>query len=96
MLPAMETPDELKRRARCEQHLLGRLQLAAAHLADVKRGQVWAIVAPHQAGLSIRQIATGTQLSPSRVHQLLNSEEARILHATFTIDSGIQLCLRPK
>src|SRR5919109_4085495 len=35
------------------------------------------MVAAHDAGLSIRQIAAATGLSRSRIHQLLQDEEAR-------------------
>ena len=42
----------------------------------VSQERIWAVVEAHQSGLSIRQIAAATGLSPSRVHQLLGSEEA--------------------
>jgi hypothetical protein len=38
---------------------------------------MWAIVSAHQAGLSIRKIASATGLSSSRIHQLLNAPEAQ-------------------
>jgi hypothetical protein len=36
---------------------------------------MWAIKSAHEAGLSIRQIASATGLSSSRVHQVVNDEE---------------------
>ena len=46
-------------------------------MEEAERERIWAIVETHEAGLSIRQIAFATGLSPSRVHQLLGSAEAR-------------------
>jgi hypothetical protein len=43
----------------------------------VRFDPIWAIVAAHRAGLSIRQIAATTGLSRSRIHQLLQDNEAR-------------------
>ncbi len=77
----METYKELKQRARLEQQLIARLRLATTRLTDADRERVWAIVAAHQAGLSIRKIAAATGLSSSRVHQLLQSDEARKIPA---------------
>src|SRR3954452_9485534 len=73
----METHDELKERVRREQRLVARLRLAPERLEEAQRERIWAVVEAHQAGLSIRQIAAATGLSPSRVHQLLGSEESR-------------------
>jgi transcriptional regulator with XRE-family HTH domain len=73
----METYKELKQRVRREQQLVARLRLATTRLADADRERIWAIVAAHEAGLSIRKIAAATGLSSSRVHQLLQSEESR-------------------
>src|SRR3954464_12480804 len=73
----METHDELKERVRREQQLVARLRLAMERLEEAQRERIWAVVEAHQAGLSIRQIAAATGLSPSRVHQLLSSEEAK-------------------
>ncbi len=72
----MEIYKALKQRVRLEQQLIARLRLATTRLADADRERVWAIVAAHQAGLSIRKIAAATGLSSSRVHQLLQSDEA--------------------
>jgi len=73
----METHDELKARVRREQWLAARLRLATERLEGAQRERIWAIVEAHQSGLSIRQIASATGLSPSRVHQPLGSDEAR-------------------
>ena len=73
----METHDELKERVRREQWLAARLPLATERLEGAQQERIWAIVETHQSGLSIRQIASATGLSPSRVHQLLGSDEAR-------------------
>lgn len=73
----METHDEFQERIRCEQQIAARLCLATQRLDDAQRERVWAIVEAHQSGLSVRQIATATGLSSSRVHQLLGSDEAR-------------------
>src|SRR3954468_13912756 len=73
----METHDEFQERIRREQQIAARLRLATQRLEDAQRERVWAIVEAHQEGLSVRQIATATGLSSSRVHQLLGSDEAR-------------------
>ena len=73
----METPEALQQRVRREQQLLTRLRLAMTRLADAERERIWAIVAAKEAGLSIRQIARGTGVSPTRIHQLLHTDEAR-------------------
>src|SRR3954468_21742486 len=73
----MEPHDEFQERIRREQQIAARLRLATQRLDDAQRERVWAIVEAHQSGLSVRQIATATGLSSSRVHQLLGSDEAR-------------------
>ena len=73
----MDTHDEFLERIRRERHLAARLRLATERLEEAQRERVWAIVEAHQSGLSVRQIATATGLSSSRVHQLLGSDEAR-------------------
>jgi len=73
----METPEALQQRVRREQQLLTRLRLAMTRLADAERERIWAIVAAKEAGLSIRQIARATGVSPTRIHQLLQVDEAR-------------------
>ena len=73
----MRTNDEFREQIRREEQLTDRLRLATERLDEAQQERVWAVVEAHQAGLSIRQIAAATGLSPSRVHQLLGSEEAR-------------------
>ena len=73
----METPEAWKQRVQHEQHMMARLRLAMTRLADAERERIWAMVAAKEAGLSIRQIARATGLSPTRVHQLLQGDEAR-------------------
>src|SRR5512135_1117898 len=73
----METHDEFRERIRREQQFAARLRLATERLEDAQCERIWAIVEAHQSGLSIRQIAADTGLSSSRVHQLLDSDEAR-------------------
>jgi len=72
----METPQAWRQRSRREQQLIARLRLATTRLADADRERIWAIVSAKEAGLSIRQIARATGLSPTRVHQLLKADEA--------------------
>src|SRR5262245_9934577 len=73
----METPEAWHQRVRGEQQLLTRLRLAVAQLADAERERIWASVAAREAGLSIRQIARAIGVSPTRIHQLLHTDEAR-------------------
>ena len=73
----METPEAWNQRVRREQQLLTRLRLAMTRLADAEQERIWAIVAAKEAGLSIRQIARATGVSPTRIHQLLQTDEAR-------------------
>jgi hypothetical protein len=73
----METPEAWHQRVRREQQLLTRLRLAMTRLADAERERIWAIVAAKEAGLSIRQIARATGVSPTRMHQLLQADEAQ-------------------
>lgn len=75
----METREQLHQRVQREQQLKARLRLATTRLADAEQERIWAIVGVHQAGLSIRQIAAATGLSRSRIHQLLQDDEAREL-----------------
>ncbi len=77
ILKAMETREALRQRVRREQHLTARLRLATTRLVEAEQERLWAIVAAHHAGLSIRQIAAATGLSRSRIHQLLQDNEAR-------------------
>jgi hypothetical protein len=73
----METNDEFRERIRREGQIAARLRLATDRLEEAQQERIWAVVDAHQTGLSIRQIAAATGLSPSRVHQLLGAEEAR-------------------
>ena len=73
----METPEALPQRVRRDQQWHARLRLATMRLADAEQERIWAIVAAKEAGLSIRQIARATGLSPTRIHQLLQADEAR-------------------
>ena len=73
----MKTNDEFRERIRRERQVAARLRLATERLEEAQRERIWAVVDAHQSGLSIRQIAAATGLSPSRVHQLLGSDEAR-------------------
>ena len=54
----------------------GSASLATERLENAQRERIWAIVEAHQVELSVRQIAAVTDLSSSRVHQLLGSDEA--------------------
>jgi hypothetical protein len=76
---AMETPEALQQRVRREQQMIARLRLAMTRLADAEQERIWAIVAAKEAGLSIRQIARATDVSPTRIHQLLQADEARAI-----------------
>ena len=80
----METREALRQRVRHERTLKTRLQLATTRLADAERERIWAIVAAHEAGLSIRKIAAATGLSRSRIHQLLQDEDAHEIPAWLT------------
>jgi hypothetical protein len=77
MFGCMEPPEAWRQRVRREQQLIARLRLATTRLADADRERISAIVAAKEAGLSIRQIARATGLSPTRIHQLLKTDEAR-------------------
>lgn len=72
----MESPEEFRQRVQQEKPLAARLRLATTRLEDAQQERIWAIAAASEAGLSIRQIAAATDLSPSRVHQLLNAQLA--------------------
>src|SRR5713101_8905659 len=75
----METPEALQQCVRREQQMIARLRLAMTRLTDAERERIWAIVAAKEAGLSIRQIARATGVSPTRIHQLLQADEARAI-----------------
>jgi AraC-like DNA-binding protein len=71
------TREEIRQLVRHERKLKNRLQLATTRLEEAERERIWAIVAAHDAGLSIRKIAATTGLSRSRIHQLLQEYEAQ-------------------
>jgi AraC-like DNA-binding protein len=73
----MRTREEIRQLVQHERKLKTRLRLAATRLEEAERERIWAIVAAHEAGLSIRKIATATGLSRSRIHQLLQDDDAR-------------------
>src|SRR5215471_21524220 len=70
------TREELRQLVQHERKLKNRLRLATTRLEEAERERIWAIVAAHHAGLSIRKIAAATGLSRSRIHQLLQEPEA--------------------
>ncbi len=71
------TREDIHQRVHHERKLKTRLQLATTRLEEAERERIWAIVAAHDAGLSLRNIAAATGLSRSRIHQLLQDHEAR-------------------
>src|SRR5712691_9834651 len=75
-LSMSRTREEILQLVYHERKLKNRLQLATTRLEEAERERIWAIVAAHDAGLSIRQIAAATGLSRSRIHQLLQEQEA--------------------
>ena len=77
----METREALDERVRRERQLMDRLHTSAVHFADAQIERAWAISSAHQSGLSIRRIASATDLSPSCVHQILASAEAKDMPA---------------
>jgi lambda repressor-like predicted transcriptional regulator len=70
----MET-EALRQRLQQEQRFVERLRTANLRFADAQLERMLAIKSAHEGGLSIRQIASATGLSASRVHQVLNTEE---------------------
>jgi hypothetical protein len=61
----MEPPEAVRQRVR----------RATTRLADAERERTWGIVAAKEAGLSIRQTASATGLSPTHVYQLRKTAE---------------------
>jgi hypothetical protein len=80
----MDTREERRQRFQREQQTIKRLRMATTRLREAEQERIWAIVAASDAGLSIRQIATATGLSRSRIHQLLQGPEAREIPAWLT------------
>jgi IclR helix-turn-helix domain len=78
------TREDIHQLVQHERKLKNRLQLATTRLEEAERERIWAIVAAHDAGLSIRKIAAATGLSRSRIHQLLQEQEAHEIPAWLT------------
>ena len=89
----MEPPEQLKQRVLTEKRLAARLPLAALRVEAAEQERIWALVAAHSAGLSIRKIATATGLSSSRVHQLLHTDEAEQIAQGLSALSTINGCV---
>ena len=62
-----------------------RLRMAGIHLADAQIERTWAISSAYKSGMSIRRIAEVSNLSPTRVHQVLNGAEAAETPAWLTL-----------
>ena len=92
----METRKALRERVGREQQLMDRLRTATVHFADAQIERAWAISSAHQSGLSIRRIASATDLSPSRVHQVLNCAEATDMPAWLSRLRETDRCLGGK
>lgn len=92
----MESRKALRERVGREQQLMDRLRTATVHFADAQIERAWAISSAHQAGLSIRRIASATDLSPSRVHQVLNCAEATDMPAWLSRLRETDSCLAGK
>src|SRR5215210_8981204 len=73
---AYEKIEALRQRVIRKQRILARLRLASTRLTEAQLERTWAIVAAHDQGLTIRQIASATGLSATRVHQLLTTHDA--------------------
>ena len=80
----MRTREEIRQLVQHERQLKTRLRLATTRLADAECERIWAIVAAYEAGLSIRKIAAATGLSRSRIHQLLQDDDAHEIPAWLT------------
>ncbi len=72
----MKSAQELHQQVQQKKQLKERLRTAALRSRDAQQERTWTIVSAHRDGLSIREIARVTDLSPSRVHQILNSPHA--------------------
>ncbi len=72
----MQSNQELHQRVHRKRQIKERLRTATLRSRDAQHERAWAIVSAHRDGLSIREIAKTTDLSPSRVHQILNSPDA--------------------
>ena len=58
-------------RGRRERRVLTRVSRAAWRLEQAERERTWALVSARAEGISIRKLAAGVGLSPSRVHQIV-------------------------
>lgn len=88
----MEKREVVNGSTKCEQNDVDRLRLASIHLADAQIERTLAISSAHKSGMSVRRIAEVSNLSPSRVHQVLNSAEAAEIPAWLTrVDTGRNL-----
>jgi IclR helix-turn-helix domain len=92
----MDTREERRQRFQYEQQTKKRLRLATTRLHEAEQERIWAIVAARDAGLSIRQIATATGLSRSRIHQLLQDAEAREISTWLTHLRGYDHASEPE
>jgi hypothetical protein len=64
----MDAREERRQRFQYKQQIIKRLRLATTRLHEAEQERIWAIVLARDAGVSIRQIATATGLSRSRIH----------------------------
>ena len=69
------TREELHQLVQHERKLKNRLQLATTRLAEAERERIWAIVAAHDAGLSIRKIAERIEYSPAAIYSYFPSKD---------------------
>jgi len=77
----MKSSEEVRQQVQQQQQQLERLQRATDRLEAAQQERIWAIASVHRAGLSIRQIAAATRLSPTRIHQLLQDPEVQNIPA---------------
>jgi hypothetical protein len=75
----METPEALQQCVRRAPQMSARLRRAMTRLADAERARIWALAAAQEAGVSIRQSARATGVSPTRIPQLLQVDEVRAI-----------------
>ena len=61
----------MDRCGRRERRVLTRVSRAAWRLEQAERERTWALVSARAEGISIRKLAAGVGLSPSRVHQIV-------------------------
>jgi hypothetical protein len=73
ILHGVDAPEQWREQFQREQRARHSLRDAAERLESAELERVVTIVAAHQAGLSVRRIASAVRLSPARVHQLLHA-----------------------